>query len=258
VIAADEWWSELAPEEGQGASWRIGPLTLRVIRLKAEWRVAWRVQDEEAEPTMEVDVPVEELDDRWTIRRYGFSTTTPSCRLAPALSDRTIVSRPAIPFVVPPGQSINLLVSTPLWLRVEVEGAAIQELPTLRLSDTWFGASTREGQLCYAARTHLRTVHDPVELPGWRALTPVRVSNRAADPLVVERLALPVPRLSIYRDGDSFWTSAVTLERPPEGEEEARVIVEPGAPTPGAARLGEPRSVSDENPVARVFNSIFR
>jgi len=257
VAATGDWWGDFTLEEERSALWRAGTLALRVTRQQSEWRMAWRSEPDEAAPAMTATVPAEDLDDTWELRRYGFSTTTAVGRLVPALSDRTIVSRPAIPVAVPPGQSIDLVVTTPLWLRAECEGLAINELPTLRLSDTWFGASTREGQLCYAARTHLRPARELGEVSGWRALTTVRVINRAADTLVVERLALPVPRLALYRHRDAFWTSTITLERPLESSEEAQVTVDPAPPGPGAVRIGEPRETADEHPVSRVFNSLF-
>ena len=73
-----------------------------------------------------------------------------------------------------------IYVSTPLWVRVDVHDPPqfLQEIPVIRPSDTWFGPSTREGELGYAGRTHGRLNFEngdgPIQIlyldtPGVRA-----------------------------------------------------------------------------------------
>ncbi len=253
------WWGNFQLEEDTATLWQIGPLSVRVTRSTEEWRLAWRRDSAEPpeEPAVTGGLPPEDLDDSWTLRRFGFSATTPALRLVPMLSDRPVVTRPEIPFSVQPGQSIRLLVSTPVWLRFEVEGpgSPLAEIPVLRLSDTWFGPSTRHGELCYASRSHLRPAGEPNLLPRWRALTEIALDNRAPDPLSLERLSLPVPRLTLYTDGARLWTSSLRLER--VAGEEAGVTVGP-APSVAPQRLSPPRQEGELSLVLRAFNSLFR
>lgn len=259
-MSQQSWWGDFELPMQTSGAWRVGPLELRITHTSREWRVAWR-RDEGADDGVELrlGLPAEDLPDDYDRRRFGFARTAAAVRLAPALSDRPFVSRPAVPFAVPPGQELALVVTTPLWLGVVAEGleAPLVEVPVLRPSDTWFGPNTREGQLCYASRTHLRPADDPGEVPAWRALSTVRIQNRGADALMLERLSLPVPQLRLYVDaGGAFRTSSLLLER--QGGEQARVTIAPDPPD-GATPVAPPRL--DESSggfvVARVFNSLF-
>jgi hypothetical protein len=106
-----------------------------------------------------------------------------------------------------------------------------------------------------ASRSHLRPAGEPNLLPRWRALTEIALDNRAPDPLSLERLSLPVPRLTLYTDGARLWTSSLRLER--VAGEEAGVTVGP-APSVAPQRLSPPRQEGELSLVLRAFNSLFR
>ena len=66
--------------------------------------------------------------------------------------------------------------------------------------------------------------------PPYRAVTPLLIRNRASQALAVERVRLPVPRLTLHCAKDGvFWTSRVSVLRR-EGSEEVDVEVLPHAP----------------------------
>ena len=239
------WWGDFEIDENQGGRWEVGPSTLWLYRTEREWRVVYRAGISSGEPDPLADnsratVPApadefEELfgveDDDLQISRHGFTKSQGAISLQPALADRPVISRPEHPMHVPAGETMTLYVSTPLWMRVMLpDDRMLTELPSHRMSDTWFGTSTIEGELCYATRTSGRSRLESLPVRLHRAVTPLKVKNSANDPLLLERVQLPVRHLSLYRDAsDRLWTDPVRMNRA-EGAEGADIQIRTGAP----------------------------
>ena len=181
--------------------------------------------------------------------------------MRPALADRPVVSKPEKPLYISSGESVVVYLSFPLWLRLEAGEPArlLKELPTLRLSDTWFGPSTREGGLCYASRNFGRLALDEPMRRPHRVLTAVQICNRASDPLCVERINVPLPHLSLYQDDAGvLWTEALTME----GHDVASPLtVDIGRLPPPEANDPElvalPRLGPRRGTLARAFSSLW-
>lgn len=208
---------------------------------------AFRAAQEQAVPT--------------DVSRYSFQQTDAHLHVLAALPDRAVVVKPEVPLYVPAGETVTLYLSVPLWLRIEVgePGRMLREAPSFRLSDTWFGPNTREGELCYATQTSGRFDLADVPLRLHRAVTPVLIHNRAADTLFLERVRLPVEYLSLYEAPDHFlWTQSVTFTRESSGDL-ANLKMEPGPPpeAPDATLLRAPRQHSRGNVIARTFSSLL-
>jgi len=168
-----------------------------------------------------------------------------------------------MPLFVPKGEETTLFVSTPLWLRLEVEKLGqLLEVPSQQLSDTWFGPSTLVGELCYASHAAVGVDLKDVTFEPHRAVTPLRVRNLADSPLHLERIKLPVRYLAVYKSGkpsDSrLWTQTVTLEREADGDL-AGLQLGKGAPREAGKteRLSAPRQRADKNLVVRAFSKLF-
>lgn len=248
----DEGWTRV----------RIGPSALWLQRTPMEWRVAVVTGadggDDPGEILPSADPPPEEA----TIHRFGFASSPQRLRLDPRLPDRAVVISPADPFLLPPQEEAQLYVSLPVWVAIGQEGrqTTLFEVPVQRPSDTWFGPSTRVGELCYAIRTRARTRLEEVSNHRHRVVSVVRIVNRARTLLPVERLRLPAPQMSLYADPDGqLWTEGVTLIRS-EDDELARV--ELGGGPPDASRAGTllagPRLSSDRGLLERTFGGLIR
>jgi hypothetical protein len=163
-------------------------------------------------------------------------------------------------FVQDTDESVTLYLSTPLWVRVELveSGRRPTEIPSHRMSDTWFGPSTREGTLCYATRTAGRLRLDRLPRRPHRALTPLTVQNRTAEPLALERIQLPVPHLSLYVTvDDAIWTDPVTMTHRTKGEG-AAVQVREGPPSerPAAESIQAPREDTRHGLFTSTFSAV--
>lgn len=214
------WWNAHPFELGEVRRWRIGPLRLWAERRAREWRVTHVAGNDPVEEALETgaavapeDVPGDETDA--TAVRYSFARPPARMALAPRLADRPVIVRPAHPMTVPAGEAALLYVSTPLWAAATTEAPVhvLAEIPCFRPSDTWFGPSTVEGELCYASRTAGRLELAELPLRPHRAVTPVRIRNLAREALPLERLKVPVELLSLHVTPRGLWTPAITLVR---------------------------------------------
>ncbi|MEX0599628.1 MAG: hypothetical protein WD205_03225, partial [Rhodothermales bacterium] len=147
-------------------------------------------------------------------------------------------------------------------MRIEVgkESRLLQEIPSYRPSDTWFGSSTVEGELCYAVRTagRLRLENLPRRL--HRAITPIQVRNGGTDALHIGHIQVPVQYLSLFEgEGSYLWTQAVTLSRQASDDQatvrfdEGRIPREVGQ----TQKLRGPRLDIRTNTIFRTFSSLI-
>ena len=252
---ASDFWTTLEFEQGAIHRGVLAGQILEVRREAREWLVAVGGRQE---PVGESGwTPVDEGSLEPTAR-VVFEAAPSSLRVVPLLPDRSLVVRPHTEVSVPPGQSVAIYVSAPLWVGLEVgtPGAddswvRILDAPVDRPPDTWFGDSTRSGELCYAGRTVARLQLENVKLPPERALTEVAVRNRSTRLLSFSRLRLPLPHLRLYRDAQgAIWTEPAELVSD-EGSlahleirssstwrEDKQLVTEPRVPSEGDDLLG--------------------
>ncbi len=257
------WWGHFKVSDGQTARWTVGPLKLYIGRLSHEWQidsVRDALEQEQADRwdlTPEATPPAE----RKNMERFVFRRTHSPLVIKPVLLDRPVVSRPAVPLHILSGEEVTVFVSSPLCVRIAVHEppVTLRDVPIQLLSDTWFGPSTREGELAYATRTSARINQDDLPLRITRAVTPVLVRNRAETALLVERLSLPVPFLSLYAaEDDSLWTESVVLDRESDTEMATLEIQEtPPRQIRRASKIAEPRRAAEKGMLVRAFSAVF-
>ncbi len=260
--ATSKWWGEFEVPHGQARTWRLGLLLLRVSRLAHEWRVsrqrATLADDAFEVATLGQDEPLTGAAD---ISRYATSGSSETLRMSPSLPDRSVIFRPQPAIRVLPHQNVTLYVASPLWLRLEeAPNTFLDELPATAPTQTWWGPSTMEGEPCYAARTHGRFRLEDTEAYRHRVLTSVDVQNAADEALLIQRLNVPVRRLSVYAAADGrLWTEAVHLQRSSrDAFAELHVGDQPPAEAVGAQRLCGPRDAGKEHTLFRAFGSLFK
>jgi hypothetical protein len=264
------WWGTLTVDEAVVQQRHIGPLRLILWRSAGDLRIDVQhgatTEAPAADGTLpEAPTPVP-MDDAEAalegVTRYRFAfrpSPVEGLRLEPALADRPLVSRPAIPLRIPPGEAVDFFVSNPLWIRLGNErlGNLLDE-PILRPSETWFGPSRVLGELCYSATTVPRLHLENISVPAQRAVTPIRVVNRAAETLVLERIKVPVPHLELFEDSEgTLWTSAVELHRAESWGTEATGEVRFSAHPQAARRVAAARVQPESPRLVRALSSLF-
>lgn len=257
ALAGERWFGEFRIAAGERRQWRVGPLTLTVERAAGEWRIRQAYGSD-----AQADAATRGLDAETPgAMRYLAAGPDPLLSLLPLLPDRPVIVRPLSPVIVPAGEAVRLYVSLPVWLQLAVGSAhkVLAELPSQRLSDTWFGPNTREGELCYALRSRCRLSPDDALQPH-RVVVPLRIHNQAAKPLVLERIKVPVPQLSLYAEPSGrLWAGEVGLERSEDGQF-AALHLEPGPPPQAskATPLAGPREPAPKKTAIRAFSGLFQ
>jgi len=256
-----DWWGDIALEPGKLACCTLGPLTLTLRQLGSEWHIATRreaLDPDHSQAKLQLcdQDPLADAD----FQRVVFSTAMTHAYISPALADRPVVSRPAQPLLLAPGQQVTMYVHAPLWLQVRPSATdkPLLDIPVAQLSDTWFGASTREGELCYASRTKGRLQLESIPLRPHRAVTPVHLRNDSDDALRLEKINLPEPYLALYCSDNGLWTDAVELVRNSAGEM-APVHVSSGVPSDAinGRQICPPRKITEKGGFLSSFTALF-
>lgn len=254
-----DWWGDFEFKSYDRRYWRLGPLSFWVTRKTHEWQVAHRWSDNPLDDTVELTDNTE-VPDELELRRYLFSSGGRVLRVVPRVPDRPVVTRPEMPVIIPGGEQATLYMASPLWVELWA-GDPLKifcTLPVWRASSTWFGEDTLEGTLCYATRTRARL--EPTTMRrGPRITTAVFVSNEHDDPLRVERLALPLPQMSVFRGSDGrLWTEAATVAYDPAVKAPAKIDHTPPHEAGATVRISGPRQDPRANILARALSAALK
>lgn len=264
TAAAVIWGGDTPLALDEAVCVHIGPLELTLARRAGEWQASWRTDP----VPNDTDAFIERFpaagggrddSDDGELHRYGLSEEVDRFTLTPRLADRPIVIRPARPLRLVAGATIDVYVSTPVWAVVELPGPReLLEVPTLQPTDTWFGPSTVEGELCYGSRTSARLSLAEVPVRPGRAITRVRVSNRTRARVSLERVLLPAPELQPYLTPDgSLWTQAVEVDLADLGASDLRYVPGPPRIAVDPTPIGTPRRGGGRRYLARALSALW-
>lgn len=255
---AGRWWGEFELAEDERRWWSLGPLLLGAERKQREWRFGYEESPDGIAASAETNRALDELANAG---RFVFANPGAEIRLTPALADRPVVTRPLSPLYIAPGEEAMLFVSSPAWVRIEAVEPKVElaDIPVARPSDTWFGPSTREGELCYATRTHGRLRLEDLPVQPYRIITPLEITNESKSELKLERVSLPVRYLTIYSSSaHDLWTQEVKMRC----EDEAQLVtmrIKEHVPSQisGAELVAPPRKQQEAQVIKRALSSLF-
>jgi hypothetical protein len=262
MLENDLWWGDVSFAEQQKRYWSIGDRKIIIQRLANEWNT-WNIEAEieNQDKLLYGELTSDEDLDTELFGRHLQTATQDKIRITPALADRSIVTRPNVPLRLLGGEQTRIYVSTPLWFKALTlpHESTIIDIPFWRPSDSWFGPSTREGEMCYAKYTDARLQLERLEQRPHRAITPVLIHNKQKEPLLIERLNVPVPLLSLYQHADKgLWTEAVNVVRE-EDDNRIELSLEKEAPSEvnNAFLITGPRIPSEKRTLIRSLGSLF-
>lgn len=242
--------------------WSIGERKIIIKRLASEWNT-WNIesiQESTSKLVCETDKLLN-LPNHEFMGRHLQKPTNGKIKVLPALADRAIVAKPIVPLRLLSGQNVRIYVSTPLWFRASTEPypADLLDIPFWRPSDSWFGASTREGEFCYAKYTDARLRLELLEQRPQRAITPVFIHNKQKEAIIIERLCVPVPLLNLYQDNNhNLWTNTLNVTRKEDSDMVDLLLEkEPPPEVKNASPVSLPRIISDRNTLIRTISNLF-
>jgi hypothetical protein len=265
------WWGRHTTLSDRTDFWQIGPLKMWLqsspYRMNIRWSYGGDFLDGHVRSVPgskdlqgnSIDTP---FDSQSITCAYGLNNQG-EVILSPTLPDRAVVVRLSEAMSVLPGEEVTFYMIVPLWLRLELsEGAKLlHEIPTFRLSDTWFGPMSNLGSLCYANSSVLYLDLRQVPLRPHCVITAITVRNLGVDSLKLERLNIPFPRLSLfYSQRTGFWTDKLTLERRDDNEMASLKLDRqpPAEASPTQFVTGPRQSGAESSSVVRAFSAIFR
>jgi hypothetical protein len=256
------WWGPFNFNDGETRHWRIGPFRMWLTRLDGEFRLV-SVRDDEPEPgELVAGVPTSDLPpEDGEVMRFGAGATEDAMTIQPLTADRAFIFKSQNPFLVPPKGEVTAFLSSPVWVRLQLDDPErhLHQEPTFRPSDTWFGPTTIEGELCYAARTSVRFHLENLPSRPFRAVTVLKIMNHAESVLPLARIRLPLPHLSLYGGEDGrLWTENVILDRKQDGDF-AEIKLTRSAPTEAGSceKVSKPREEIRRHVLIRSFTSLL-
>ena len=260
----ETWYGDYELELGRTAFWQVGPLRFWLTPSQQEWRFAFLPGDDTLDPTLERDLGGEACEPaaaEANASRLGFRQVSGHLRLTPMTADRPVVVKPSTPFLLPPKEELTLFISTIAWLQVSVGDPPLEflQVPLHRPSDTWFGSSTRDGEMCYSLQTSARQHLENLPLRPHRAISALRVRNLAPENLAVDKVMLPMPHMSLFAAEDGqLWTEEVTLVHT-QGRHDSPLDLSDGPPAlAGPSRkLGDPRQKPVRGLLTRAFGGLI-
>ncbi len=250
-------WIPHAIGEGQTLDICLGSLRVWIHRGEQDWRIA-----HETDPAIvdrcSVTIADGELDAERDWRRWILDGKADRIQLKPHLPDRALIVRPEIPICLMPKQSVQLFISVPVWLGISFGSMPGQglEVPTMLLSNSWFGPFT-EGELCYALKTTAKTHHKDLHPSAHRAVFPLEVRNASQEKLNFERLCIRPQYVNIFQGETRLWTSKGRATY--RGEENwSRIVYSSAAPGFDQAThlLGKARESIHRGAIQQTFDQL--
>ena len=205
-------WEPLTIKRDKDHYWQIGPLKIWLKKIKDEWLIAYEQSPRDLESTDITIAELREKPDTATWNRYVCESPD-SMQLLPTLQDRAVVVGSEMPVKILPGNSALFIVRIPVWVRIyagEKKETMLTEIPTVHLSNTWFG-DPMTGELCYSLTTTARRSIEEADHNPHRAICPVRIRNSSTSSLDFQKLSIHVEHLKVYAGKETLWTNEVKI-----------------------------------------------
>ena len=197
----EQQWITTRLQNGEEQSLKVGPLRIFMKKVLNEIWVSYR-HTEEAEETLKPE---------WS--RWALMEDIAEFSLWPCFPDRPIVVKPEYPFHISKGASARIFSRVPVFVRItpkDYPDFVITEIPTVVLSNTWFGTVT-EGELCYWLSTTARRELRPELLEQHTAVCTMQITNNAKEQLNFDNICLRVERLSMFLNDGIPWADQTDI-----------------------------------------------
>lgn len=249
-------WGSFQLDNHETRHLRTGNLNLWIRRRNDEVWIGHQYQERvEDGRNLGAEEPPSDLE--WA--RWAPKDNPDTIKVMPVFSDLPMVISSEYPLKVASGSSITIYTRIPVWIRISAgkQATTLIELPTVKLSKTWFG-TPMEGELCYWSTTKARRSLETVEKKPHLISCPITITNKTAEDLSFEKFCFRVERLKIFIYGNDLWADQVHITY--HGEEQHSDISMSGKLPKGmedAKLLSAPRKPIQRSLATRTFHKIF-
>ncbi len=242
-------WRTYSSEQGSAQTIECGPLQVHLqwsaneIWIASRYR-AWPSSDNDDEQTGELS---------WS--RWALNVNDTDIQVQPALPSTPILLKPEDPYRIVPGASTRIYTRIPLWLQLRTAKgkALLVEIPTVTMSNTWFG-STVDGERCLSHNSSVRRfLTDDFFLPHLASCT-LEVKNSSPSELMFEKICLRTENLTLYDHKGNIWTDVTSITyKGIGGDGEIGMSGKPPVEVEGATVISRPRVHKSSNLAVRTF-----
>ena len=249
----DDIWGTISLADGQVKYTTIGALHYWLKSKNGEVWIAYGYDAELPSPVSE-EAPPEEL----TWSRWAGSGDASEVQVTPVFADKPLIVHSEYPLKVSPGAKIQIFSRIPVWVRIATaEDYQLVEMPTVKLSRTWFGTPV-EGELCYHATTMARRDLSDVDKKPHVVSCPIVIQNKSDEELDFEHFCFRVERLSMYEYEGDFWADETQIVY--HGADLNSDVIMTGKLPQGLSKqhlLSKPRKKIQKSLATRTFKRIF-
>lgn len=242
----------------------VGALELYVNLLENEWQFRHcYVTEDETKTERKIQLsPLKKMSrDELEPMRFIHSHNHDKLQFRPRLANKSIVAKPYMPVFLPSEQTVTVYISTPVWLAIFLDDQKqpLLEVPTFKLSDTWFGPKPHIGELCYSSRFSGRIDLSALPKRASRIITPVKITNNGADNLKLEKISIPCDYLAVYlNENNELWTPTLSILREVDKNKTQVTIEKSLHPSlENAKRVGEPRVADQSRLLSKTIDMLF-
>ncbi|BCE01515.1 hypothetical protein [Marinicellulosiphila megalodicopiae] len=209
------WWEQNTLEIGEMCQIQLGDICLKLSRHLNEWHCSYDYSESESDIKF-CKMQFEQSQMESNLKRLANVATHGTFMIKPMVSDKPFVIQPTSPIHLFANESTTIYMSSIIWLQICI-GESLQEwfsVPVQIPMETWVGENTMVGELCYASKTAGRLQLELLPKRVFRVITPVTIINKGTDILLIDKINLPLPYLSVFSDQfDNFWTESISITR---------------------------------------------
>lgn len=203
-LISEDFWKEYEISEDEVLIFDFRTIRIWCTKNKSELLVSHKT----VESDNEIGTPDQEIPEDLDWNRFAVEKEKIEIHVLPIFPDRSVVVKPKLFFRLAKGSNAKIFIRVPIWIRIELvskKPETIVELPTVTLSNTWFG-SFLEGELCYWISSGARRTIETDPTRPYLAICPVQIIDATDEELIIEKLCLRVQNLSLFSDGQQLWT----------------------------------------------------
>jgi len=149
-----------------------------------------------------------------TAGEYFQSGKSNSIIISPALQYKPLVFK-GNKMMIAPRQRMSFFIKIPIVLQVYfskiLEENRLKEVPSRRLSDTWFGEPD-SGVPAFAIGSDYSLSFSDMKVNEYEAICPISIFNNCDETLEVQRLIIKADNMTLYKNNKLLVTSVVKLE----------------------------------------------
>lgn len=251
---SDDIWGNISLADGQVSYCTIGDLHLWLKYQNEEVWIAHGYR-QEIKGRIKPDTPPREI----TWGRWANKVDSGEVNIRPVFPDKPLIVHSEYPLKLSPGTKIQIYSRFPVWVRIALAKNDYQllELPTVKLSRTWFGSPV-EGELCYHASTKARRDLSQVDKKPYVVSCPILIHNKSEEALDFEHFCFRVERLSMYVQEGDFWADETQIIY--HGADLNSDVIMTGKLPAGVDKknlLSRPRKQIQKSLATRTFKRIF-